>query len=150
MSQTSRQKPSRKRLRVRSWSSPTLQPGHTPAAGKLVVMWHAADIDAAWNVEFARDGWPVASRCQGTLGHRIAVPSVEPHRVYHVGLTGLEPGKKFSYRISKEQKVVFEAEGLAPRVGRPESAVRRLRRLRGQHARAEGDRLSERYRSRTT
>ena len=30
-------------------------------------------------------------------------------------MTGLEPGKKFSYRISKEQKVVFEADALAPR-----------------------------------
>ena len=46
---------------------------------------------------------------------RIAVPSIEPHRVYHVGLTGLEPGKKFGYRISQGSKVVFEAEGRAPR-----------------------------------
>src|SRR5262249_1182109 len=46
---------------------------------------------------------------------RVAVPTVEPHRVYHLSLTGLEPGKKFGYRISRDRKVVFEAEGRAPR-----------------------------------
>ena len=72
---------------------------------------------------------------------RIAVPSIEPHRVYHVALTGLEPGKKFG--LSDQQGNQGRLRGRGPRspVGRPEAAVRRVRRLRSQHARTEGDRL---------
>ena len=95
---------------------PYLQLGHTPEAGKLVVMWHAPDVDSAWSVEVrSRTDGPWQAVAKAPSAHRIAVPSIEPHRVYHLGLTGLEPGKKFSYRISKEQKVVFEADALAPR-----------------------------------
>ena len=110
---------------------PYLQPGHTVAAGKVVLMWHAADSDAPWTVETrpaADRPWQTAAKAPSAS--RIAVPGIEPHRVYHLALTGLEPGKKFGYRISQANKVVFEAEGRAAAVGRPEAAVRRVRRLR--------------------
>ena len=74
---------------------------------------------------------------------RVAVAGVEPHRVYHLALTGLQAGEKFGYRVSKGEAVVFESEARAPKVGRPEAAVCGLRRLRSQHARAEGDRLPD-------
>jgi acid phosphatase type 7 len=95
---------------------PYLQLGHTQAADKLVLMWHAPDVDALWTVE-VRPGTdrPWQSVAKAPSARRVAVPSIEPHRVYHLGLTGLELGKKFAYRISKEHQVVFEAEGRAPR-----------------------------------
>jgi acid phosphatase type 7 len=95
---------------------PYLQPGHSVAAGKVVLMWHAADSDAVWTVETraaADRPWQLFAKAPSAV--RIAVPTIEPHRVYHLSLTDLEPGKKFGYRISQDKKVVFEAEGRAPR-----------------------------------
>jgi acid phosphatase type 7 len=95
---------------------PYLQPGHSVAAGKVVLMWHAADSDSVWAVETraaADRPWQAVAKSPSAV--RVAVPTIDPHRVYHLALTGLEPGKKFGYRISQDNKVVFEAEGRAPR-----------------------------------
>ncbi|MDR3632235.1 MAG: metallophosphoesterase [Isosphaeraceae bacterium] len=95
---------------------PYLQPGHSVAAGKVVLMWHAVDSDSTWSVETraVADGpWQPVAKAPSAV--RIDVPTIEPHRVYHLSLTGLAPGKKFGYRIRQDSKVVFEAEGRAPR-----------------------------------
>ena len=97
---------------------PYLQLGHTQAPGKLVLMWHAADADADWTVEY-RPGPGTRGRPPRPLGaSRVAVAGIEPHRVYHAPLTGLEPGEMFAYRVSRGGKVVFEAEARAPKVAR--------------------------------
>jgi hypothetical protein len=95
---------------------PYLQPGHSTEAGKVVLMWHADDADAAWAVETrptADKPWQAVDKTPEAV--RIAVPGVPAHRVYHLTLKGLEPGKKFGYRIVQDGKAVFEAEGRAPR-----------------------------------
>jgi hypothetical protein len=52
------------------------------------------------------------------------VAGVEPHRVYRVPLTGLEPGGMFGYRVSKGGEVVFESEARAPKAaGQPQRFV---------------------------
>jgi hypothetical protein len=95
---------------------PYLQPGHSVAAGKVVLMWHAPDVNGTWSVEIRPGaGRPWQAVAKAPSAARIAVPGVEPHRVYHLSLTGLEPGKPFGYRINHDQKAVFQAEGLAPR-----------------------------------
>jgi hypothetical protein len=95
---------------------PYLQPGHSVAAGKVVLMWHAADCDSAWTVETrAAADRPWQASAKAPSAARVAVPGIEPHRVYHLSLTGLAPGKTFGYRVSRDGKVVFEAEGRAPR-----------------------------------
>jgi hypothetical protein len=94
---------------------PYLQLGHTQAPGKLVLMWHTADADANWAVDY-RPGtgrrWQTA---KAPSARRVAVAGVEPHRVYHLAMTGLEPGEQFSYRLSKEGVVVFASEARAPK-----------------------------------
>jgi acid phosphatase type 7 len=98
-------------------AEPYLQLGHTQAPGKLVLMWHAADVDAAWSVEY-RPGPGTRWQVGAAVGRRIAVAGVEPHRVYHATLSGLEPGVRFAYRVRQEGKVVFESEARAPKVAR--------------------------------
>ena len=94
---------------------PYLQSGHAQAQGKIVVAWHATDADATWLVEY-RPGtgrrWQMA---QSPSFDRVAVAGVEPHRVYQLALTGLEPGQTFAYRVIKAGQVVFEAEARAPK-----------------------------------
>ena len=95
---------------------PYLQLGNHPTLSKsesLVLLWQTGDSDAAWSVEVkaTKDArWrPVAP----PTFRRIAVATVEAHRVYTAALTGLVPGEKFLYRVLREAKVVFQAEGLA-------------------------------------
>jgi hypothetical protein len=95
---------------------PYLQLGYDPAPGKVVVVWHAPDVDAVWTAAIrtgADRPWQVVNG--EPSGRRVAVPTIEPHRIYQLALTGLQPGQTFSYQIIKDQNVVFEAEARAPR-----------------------------------
>jgi acid phosphatase type 7 len=94
---------------------PYLQLGHTQAAGKLVLMWHTADVDAAWTVEYRPGSGRRWETGKAPSAARVAVAGVEPHRVYHLSLTGLEPGEMFSYRMSRGGEVVFTSEARAPK-----------------------------------
>ncbi len=95
---------------------PYLQLGHAPAAGKLVLMWHAADADDDWSVEYQPGPGTRWQAAKEPTARRVAVSHIEPHRVYHAALTGLEPGVKFAYRVSRKGTRVFEAEARAPKV----------------------------------
>ena len=121
-------------------AAPYLQLGHAAAPGKLVLAWHAADADNTWTVDYQKG---TATRWQAAKApseRRIAVAGVEPHRVYHVALDGLQPGEIFRYRVSLTGQVVF-GRGTISQGRRPATAVCRFRRLRCRHSRREGDRL---------
>ena len=93
---------------------PYLQLGHAPAPGALQLLWHAADADADWSVEYPIGRRPpVAKADEPPTSRRVAVAGIEPHRVYRAALTGLEPGGIFDYGVSKGGEVVFSAEGRA-------------------------------------
>src|SRR6185437_10946774 len=70
---------------------PYLQLGHAPAVGKLVLMWHAADVDADWSVAYRPGPGTRWEAAKAPAARRVAVGAIEPHRVYHAALTGLEP-----------------------------------------------------------
>jgi len=93
-------------------TKPYLQIGQHPTAQSLQLLWHAAEADANWVVEYtnAKDVW---IKSTSVIFSKVAVTGVEPHRVYHAALTGLVPGSKFSYRISRDGKVVFTANAQA-------------------------------------
>ena len=94
---------------------PYLQLGHSPAAGSLILLWHAGDADADWEVEYRSGAERPWRKAQAASARPIAVPGVEPHWVYRAVLTGLEPGGDFSYRVRKGGEVVFSAAGRAPK-----------------------------------
>jgi acid phosphatase type 7 len=92
---------------------PYLQLGGNARGTDLVLMWHSGDLatdrDAAWKVEL-KDGnkWRAAGPAEPTV---VKAPAVAAHRVYRAALTGLKSGEEFTYRVSKDGKVVFEATG---------------------------------------
>src|SRR5271166_2584756 len=71
---------------------PYLQLGHSPEQGKMMLVWHAADAESNWAVDY-RPGtgrrWQAA---KAPSFRRVAVAGALPHRVYRAALTELEPG----------------------------------------------------------
>lgn len=94
---------------------PYLQLGHAQAAGKLVLAWHSPDAESNWTVEYRPGYGRRWESAKAPTVNRVVVGGIEPHRVYHVALLGLEPGATFAYRVSKGSEVVFESEARAPK-----------------------------------
>ena len=108
-------KPKRKGPQGPFLVQPYLQLGHTQAAGKLVLLWHAPDADAAWTVEYRAGAGRPWQAAKAPSISRVAVAGIEPHRVYHLALTGLQPGEAFSYRVSKEGASSSKSDARAPK-----------------------------------
>ena len=94
---------------------PYLQLGHSPAAGSLILVWHAADADAGWTAEYRSDVDHDWRKAQLAQARRIAVPGVDPHWVMHAVLAGLDRTGTLSYRVRKGDEIVFSAEARGPK-----------------------------------
>ena len=95
---------------------PYLQIGNTPLSTNpetLILMWHARDLDLPWSVEIRTVGGDDWLPVEQVSWKRIAVPTIEPHRVYRALLKPLEPGMKFEYRVLEGNQPVFSATGQA-------------------------------------
>jgi len=92
---------------------PYLQIGKNPTAQTLQLLWHTPDVDASWAVEYKSMQETAWRKADVPIGKRVAVGSVDPHRIYDVTLAGLEPGGTFVYRILHQKKVVFTADARA-------------------------------------
>lgn len=103
---------------------PYLQLGDAPRSESLMLLWHAEDRDADWSVEYRGEGQSVWKPAAAPSPRVVRLPSIAPHRVYRARLSGLEPGKAFSYRVRRQGEVVFSAEGRArPGADRPHRFV---------------------------
>ena len=96
-------------------AKPYLQIGREPSTESLELLWHVDDVNADWAVEQRNDKNNAWKRTEKVAYTRIAVKGIPPHRVYHTKLTSLIPGSTFAYQVLKDGKVVFSAEGKAPR-----------------------------------
>jgi acid phosphatase type 7 len=110
---------------------PYLQLGDAPRAGvsgNLVLLWHAADVEANWEVEYQLrpDRAPEGSwrQAHAPTMRRVAVPTIAPHRVYRAALNDLAAGATFAYRVRRSGEQVFSAEARAPKgAGQPHRFV---------------------------
>jgi predicted phosphodiesterase len=96
-------------------AKPYLQIGREPSDQSLELLWHVADANADWSVEQSADGKTGWKKTPPPVYTRVAVSNIAPHRVYTVKFTGLTPGSTFSYRLLRDNKVVFTAQGNAPK-----------------------------------
>jgi 3',5'-cyclic AMP phosphodiesterase CpdA len=92
---------------------PYLQIGKNPSPKSLQLLWHAGVSNDRWVVEYKSSGVSEWMKSQNQTNSRIAVTGIEPFIVYSASITGLAPGSTFMYRVSKNGKVVFEAEAKA-------------------------------------
>ncbi len=94
---------------------PYLQLGYSPARGTVRLLWHTADVDADWSVEYRAGTDRPWTKLGAPSSRRIGVEGVEPHRVYGATIVGLEPGTPFGYQVKKGGEVVFASESVAPK-----------------------------------
>ncbi len=92
---------------------PYLQIGKNPSPQSLQLLWHAGVSNDMWLVEYKSSGASEWMKSQNQTSSRIAVTGIEPFIVYSASITGLVAGNKFMYRVSKNGKVVFDAEAKA-------------------------------------
>lgn len=92
---------------------PYLQLGAAPRSGALSLLWHAPDRDGAWAVAFREGPGPWTSAPAPTWV-RVAVPTIEAHRVYTAPLGPLRPGAHFQYRVRLAGAEVFRSEARIP------------------------------------
>jgi hypothetical protein len=102
---------------------PYLQLGDVPpgaVARDLRVLWQTEDQEAGWTLESRPGGEGPWLAAEAPTMRRVAVPGVEPHRVYRAIVRGLAPGGEFAYRVRRAGRLVFTAGGRAPRpAGQP-------------------------------
>jgi acid phosphatase type 7 len=114
-------------------TKPYLQVGNTSKGADLVLLWHTGNETAEWKVEIKKGsswratGTPTSTVVEAPAGGPIpaaagktAPPAglaIEAHRVYRCALGGLKPGEEFTYRVSQNGKVVFEANAHARKTG---------------------------------
>jgi acid phosphatase type 7 len=114
-------------------TKPYLQIGNTSKGADLVLLWHTGNENAEWKVEIKKGsswraaGTPASTVVEAPVGNPIpaaagkkAPPAglaIEAHRVYRCALNGLKPGEEFTYRVTQNGKVVFEANAHARKTG---------------------------------
>ncbi len=93
---------------------PYLQLGSTaPAPDTLALLWHGPDQDGAWSVQVRRRAGGPWDPPRVPAWTRVAVPGVEPHRVYRALLGPLAPGARFTYRVDLDGRPVFQSPARA-------------------------------------
>ena len=84
-------------------------------SGDLVLLWHAEDADADWEVEYRPGPDQTWRQADAPTMRRVAVPTIATHRVYRADLKDLAAGATFAYRVRRGGEVVFSAEGPRPK-----------------------------------
>jgi len=84
-------------------------------AEDLGLLWHTGGVEVGWVVEYRPGPGAAWREAEAPIARGIAVPSIAPHWVYQAALKGLNPGEPFAYRVRKGGKVVFSADGRAPK-----------------------------------
>lgn len=88
---------------------PYLQLGQDALAlDALSLLWHGPDQDAAWSVTLKPAAQEDGEQTLRPTWTRIAVPGIEPHRVYRALLRPLRPGVACEYRVLLDGKPVFQ------------------------------------------
>jgi predicted phosphodiesterase len=90
--------------------SPYLQIGNTPTPTSMQLLWHSSG-DGVWQAEYKAGNKWIKAEKQTTS--KITTTGIEPYTVYNASFTSLIPGTTFLYKVSKNGKVVFNAEGKA-------------------------------------
>ena len=96
-------------------TKPYLQVGYHPSVESLQLLWHVADTDAEWMLEYSSGNEGGKKITSPVFFNKVSVKGVAAHRVYHASLNGLTPGKNFTYKLYRNGTEVFTATAVAPK-----------------------------------
>jgi len=96
-------------------AKPYLQIGRTPSPSSLELLWQVPENAAGWDVELKASPAGKWTKTATPQWVSVAPDSLIARRVYHAVLANLVPGTVFNYRVSRAGKIVFTAEGHAPK-----------------------------------
>jgi predicted phosphodiesterase len=92
---------------------PYLQVGYEGKPTELSLLWHTKDTINEWRVEVkTTNNW---ESTKANTFNLVNVKNETPFVVYHFTVKGLLAGKDFAYRVLNNNKLVFEANGHAPK-----------------------------------
>lgn len=94
---------------------PYLQVGSKVSTQSLQLLWHGSDSNDNWTVQYKVDGKGKWLKVEKITNTRIAVVGLTPFKVYNASFTALVPGGIFTYRVSKNGAIVFNADAKAPK-----------------------------------
>jgi hypothetical protein len=95
---------------------PYLQIGRAPSPSSLELLWQVAEENAGeWVVEMKTGPAGSWAKTEAPVFVPVRAAGIQARRVYRVKLSGLVPGGLFQYRVLKNGKGVFSAEGHAPK-----------------------------------
>ncbi len=94
-------------------TAPYLQIGYDANPKNLSLLWHCADTTSEWKVEVkTKNSW---INSKNIYFNKVNIKNYSPFVVYHATLAQLESGIDFTYRVSKNKKLVFESTAHAPK-----------------------------------
>ncbi len=94
-------------------AKPYLQIGKKPSPQSMQLLWHAAVSNDIWLAEYKKANGNEWIKSENQSSSKIAITGIEPFLVYSTSFNDLVPGSTFMYRVSKNGKVVFNAEAKA-------------------------------------
>ena len=92
---------------------PYLQIGPKPNPEKLQLLWHSVDESAQWVVEYKTGSGNNWIKSEELTSTKIFVAGIAPFIIYNASFHSLLPGTLFMYRVSKNGKIIFNAEAKA-------------------------------------
>ena len=96
------------------YTKPYLQVGYNAAPDALTLVWHTTDFNANWTVEYSNNkvDWKKSNDIQSNT---VSIVGTTSHKVIKATMEGLTQGGIFTYRVLKNNSIVFTASGNAPK-----------------------------------
>lgn len=93
--------------------NPYLQVGYNPSQSSLKLLWQTENLGANWIVEYKsekKSDWIKSITPEFKI---INISGTPVHRLYETEFTNLIPGEMFSYRVIKNDSIVFISQAHA-------------------------------------
>jgi predicted phosphodiesterase len=94
-------------------AKPYLQMGNNPTTHSLQLLWHANN--AEWLAEYQTTPNSAWIKAENIATSKITTAGIDSFTIYNASFSTLVPGSTFSYRVSKNGKIVFNSTAKAPK-----------------------------------
>jgi predicted phosphodiesterase len=90
---------------------PYLQIGQNPNSQTIEILWHTAQVDAQWSLEYKTIVNETWTKAKPPMVSEIKAKGINPRYIFTVTLNNLQPGQEFLYKISRNGSDLFSSKG---------------------------------------